>query len=253
MKVLIDGQLVEYKKEGAGRAVLLLHGWGASLGTFDQLTAHLVKTGHLVYRFDFPGFGASPVPARAWSVGDYAILTAAFIEKLKIKQLSVLFGHSFGGRVIIKATATGIIDPEKIVLMGAAGIKPPTTFRTHAYAAVAKVGKAATALPGMSQVRETLRSALYRSAGSSDYLQAGAMKATFVKTINEDLTGYLPLITTPTLLVWGEHDTETPLAYGQRMQKELRQAELAIVPGAGHFVYTDDSTTTFAAIDRFVQ
>ncbi len=253
MKVLVDGQLIEYKKDGAGRAVLLLHGWGASLGTFDQLAAHLVKTGHLVYRFDFPGFGASPVPPRAWSVGDYAILTAAFIKKLKIKKLSAIFGHSFGGRVIIKATATSIIEPEKIVLMGAAGIKPPTTLKKHAYIAIAKVGKAATALPGMGRVRESLRGALYKSAGSTDYLLAGAMKETFVKTINEDLAGYLPHINTPTLLVWGEHDTETPLADGKRMQKELKKAELVVLPGAGHFVYSDDAAGTFSAIDRFLK
>lgn len=251
MKVLINGQLVEYKKEGAGRAVLLLHGWGASLGTFDQLAAHLVKTGHTVYRFDFPGFGASPTPARAWSVGDYAILTAAFIKKLKIMKLTAMFGHSFGGRVIIKATATGIVEPEKLVLMGAAGIKPPTSARKHAYAVVAKAGKVATALPAMSKVRESLRGALYRSAGSTDYLLAGAMKDTFVKTINEDLAGYLPHIKTPTLLVWGEHDTETPLADGRRMQQELQHAELVVLPGAGHFVYSDDVAGTHTAIDRF--
>lgn len=252
MKVLVNGQLIEYRKEGGGPAVLLLHGWGATLGTFDQLAAHLVETGHTVYRFDFPGFGSSPHPGAAWSVGDYVDLTAAFIGKMKIKKLKAVVGHSFGGRVIIKGVATGKLRPERLILMAAAGIRPKPTFRKAAFTAIAKTGKVVTALPGLAGVRQKLQKKLYSAAGSSDYLQAGAMQQIFINTIKEDLTEYLDKITRPTLLVWGEHDTETPLADGKIMQQHIASAELVVVPQAGHFVYDDDFGASVTAIDRFL-
>ena len=38
----------------------------------------------------------------------------------------------------------------------------------------------------------------------------------------------------PTLVVWGEHDTVVPLATGERIARLLPQAELAVIPRAGH-------------------
>lgn len=253
MKILVNGQLVEYKKQGSGRPVLLLHGWGPNLTTFDALSAHLVERGYEVFRLDFPGFGGSPAPKAVWSVEDYTALTAAFIEKLKLAPLAAVFGHSFGGRVIIKGLATGAFTAEQFVLMGAAGIKPPKTFKKSAYKAVAKVGKTATSLPGMGAVRTKLRAKLYSAAGSTDYLNAGVLKPIFLKTINEDLAHHLKDVAQPGLLIWGDKDDETLLVDGQRMQKEMQNAKLVVSEGSGHFVYLDDPKFTFEAIDGFLK
>ena len=252
MKVLVDGQLIEYKQEGGGKAVLLLHGWGTSLASFDTLAAHLVEKGFQVYRFDFPGFGGSPVPSSDWSVGDYVALTAAFVQKMKITKLHAVMGHSFGGRVIIKGVGTGALQPEKVVLMGAAGIKPKKTAKKVAFQAIAKTGKAVTSLPGLAGVRRKLQASLYAAAGSTDYLLSGPMKQIFLNTINEDLQQYLPNIQQPALLVWGEHDTETPLSDGKTMHSQLPDSELVVVPAAGHFAFDDDFGTVARAIDGFV-
>lgn len=253
MKILVNGQLVEYKKQGSGRPVLLLHGWGPNLTTFDDLSKHLADRGYEVYRLDFPGFGGSPAPRDVWSVAEYTALTAAFIEKLKLAPLAAVFGHSFGGRVITKGLATKAFAADQFVLMGAAGIKPPKTLKKSAYKAVAKVGKAATSLPGLGPIREKLRTRLYSAAGSTDYLNAGVLKPIFLKTINEDLGHHLKDVAQPGLLIWGDKDLETPLADGQRMQKEMQNAQLVVSEGSGHFVYLDDPKTTYDAIDGFLK
>lgn len=252
MKVLVNGQLIEYKQEGGGKAVLLLHGWETSLASFDKVAAHLVKKGYQVTRFDFPGFGGSPVPATDWSVGDYVALTAAFVQKMKITHLYAVMGHSFGGRVIIKGVGTGALQPEKVVLMGAAGIKPKKTAKKVAFQAIAKTGKAVTSLPGLAGVRRTLQASLYAVAGSTDYLQSGPLKQIFLNTINEDLQQYLPNMQQPALLVWGEHDTETPLKDGKKMHDQLPNSQLMVVPGAGHFSFDDDLGAVMAAVDGFL-
>lgn len=252
MKVLVNGQLIEYKQEGRGKAVLLLHGWGTSLASFDQLAAHLVEKGFRVFRFDFPGFGSSPVPTNDWSVGDYVSLTAAFVKKMKITDLHAVMGHSFGGRVIIKGVATGELQPKKVVLMGAAGIKPKQTAKKAAFQVLAKTGKAVTSLPGLAGVRRKLQASLYAAAGSTDYLLSGPMKQIFLNTINEDLQQYLPKIKQPALLVWGEHDTETPLQDGKIMHAQLPTSELVVIPAAGHFAFDDDFGGVAKAIDGFI-
>lgn len=251
MKVLINGQLIEYKKEGGGNAILLLHGWGASLQTFDQLAAFLVGKGYAVYRFDFPGFGASPVPAGDWSVSDYAELTAGFIKKFSLKSV-VMMGHSFGGRVIIKGVADGVLSPKKVVLMGSAGVKPRSSLKKTGITVLAKTGKAVTALPGMKGIQAGLRKKLYAATGSSDYLMAGPMKKIFLNTINEDLSLYFEKLTAKTLLIWGHDDSETPVEDGKAMQAAMSHSRLVVIPGAGHFVYVDAPGDVFREIGAFL-
>ena len=71
--------------------------------------------------------------------------------------------------------------------------------------------------------------ALRKKYGSRDYNALDAeMRKTFVKVINQDLTPCLSKIKQPTLLIWGETDTATPLADGQRMEKEIAKLKLAM-------------------------
>jgi pimeloyl-ACP methyl ester carboxylesterase len=252
MKILIDRQLVEYKREGQGKTVVLLHGWGASLATFDELAKYLTGRGFEVIRFDFPGFGGSPKPDDSWGVGEYAGLTAALLQKLKVKSVYALIGHSFGGRVIIKGISAKQLNPKKVVLLGAAGVKPRQTGKKLAYKAVAKVGKVLTSVPGLRSAQGRLREKLYATAGATDYLNAGSMRKVFLNTINEDLLGDVSHVLQPTLLVWGENDTETPLYQARLIKERLKTGELVVVPEAGHFVYTDDSAAVMRELDRFL-
>lgn len=251
MKILVDGQLVEYKNEGTGRVIVLLHGWGANLKTFDELADTLTK-GFQVVRLDFPGFGSSPKPADDWDVGRYARLVGQFIDKLNLDVYAVI-GHSFGGRVIIKGIAENHFDADKIVLIGAAGVKPQDSARRGVYKAVAKIGKGITALPGLRQLRPALRKKLYSAAGSTDYLESEEMQKIFLATINEDLLPYIHLLIQPALLIWGEHDSETPVADAYKMMNELPHGELVVIPDAGHFVYADDFSAVDKELEAFLQ
>lgn len=238
MKILVEGQLLEYKDEGKGPVVVLLEGWGCSLETFDQLAKNLSKRFRVI-RFDFPGFGASPKPADSWGVGEYAKLTAAFIKKLKINDVYAFVGHSFGGRVIIKGSYLGELTSEKVVLVGSAGVKPTLTLKRVLLGLVAKTGKALTVIPGLRSLRPILKKGLYEAAGSTDYLLAQNMRQIFLNTIHEDLLSMVHSIKQPALLLWGENDLITPVGDAQKMMKQLNDGRLVVIPEAGHFVYLD--------------
>lgn len=251
MKLVVDGQLIEYKDAGKGKVLLLLHGWGASLGTYDALATVLEKRFRVI-RFDFPGFGSSPKPEDSWGVSEYARLTASLVQKLKIDQVYAVIGHSFGGRVIIKGISLGVLTPDKVVLMGAAGIKPAKSIKKHALKAVAKTGKAVTSLPGIRRFRSSLQQKLYAAAGSNDYLEARSMQQIFLNTINEDLLPEVAATKQPTLLIWGENDQDTPLSDAYKMKDKLKKAELRIVPDAGHFVYLDAPAVVSSELEKFL-
>jgi pimeloyl-ACP methyl ester carboxylesterase len=251
MQIMVNGQLVQYKDEGKGPVIVLLHGWGANLASFDGIVTYL-STQFRVIRFDFPGFGGSPKPADSWGVSEYAQLTAGVLAKLNIRIIFAFGGHSFGGRVIIKGVADKILSSEKVILIDTAGIRPRSSARKNILKVVAKTGKVVTSLPGLRTLRPALRKKLYTAAGTTDYLEADAMQKIFLNTINEDLLPIVSSITQPTLLIWGENDTETPVSDAYMLMNELVDGELLVVPEAGHFVYIDDPLAVQRALEAFL-
>ena len=65
------------------------------------------------------------------------------------------------------------------------------------------------------------------------------MKKTFVSIVNTPLEEYCPQIVARTLIVFGERDSETPVYMAKRLNRLIKNSELVILEGAGHFVFVD--------------
>ena len=92
----------------------------------------------------------------------------------------------------------------------------------------------------LSGVAEKWQEKLRQRYGSADYNALDEeMRKTFVKVISLDLTDRLPRVEQPTLLLWGDRDTETPLWMGQKMEKEIPDAGLVVLEGGTHFAYLE--------------
>jgi pimeloyl-ACP methyl ester carboxylesterase len=251
LKVILEGLAVEYRDEGRGPVVLLLHGWGINSGSFDVLSRDLAGAGYRVLRPDLPGFGASERPRAVWGVSNYADFIKAFTAKLGAEP-DLIIGHSFGGRIAIKLAGLKLLKPKRLVLMNSAGIKQSQSLRNQGFKIIAKIGKFITNLPIFSVWRGPLRQRLYGAAGSTDYLQAGPMKAIFLKTIQEDLRGNAAEINIPTLLIWGKNDVTTPVKDAQILKGCIPSARLVMLD-AGHFVYLDQPDQVAGLIKEFGQ
>lgn len=249
-RCIVDGVDTRFRDTGAGQVVLLLHGWSDTLATFDALIPELGE-GRFI-RLDLPGFGESELPSAPWDVARYAEFVRHFLNKLGVAEPDVLIGHSFGGRIAIKGVASGLFKPKKLVLVAAAGAAARSGVRRRVFAALAKVGRFLTAVPPLSLFRERLREKLYAAAGSADYLQAGLLKETFLRVVRENLEADAAKIQVPTLLVWGEHDTETPLAEARAFARAIAGSRLAVIHGAGHFVHLDMPKETAREIRAFL-
>jgi pimeloyl-ACP methyl ester carboxylesterase len=231
----VRGIRVRYVVVGQGEPLLLLHGWGSSLDTFDAMAADLGRF-FSVTAFDFPGHGESDLPPATWRVDDFVGLTLDLLAQLGIERAAVL-GHSFGGRVAIKLAASHPEAVDRLVLVDSAGVPPP---RTIGRALKRVASRSANALGRrLGRPGQAIRHAIVGRIASTDYLNAGPLRDTFLAIVKEDLRPVMPRIAAPTLLVWGESDDDTPLAAGRTMAELIPHASLLVLKNAGHFSYLE--------------
>lgn len=251
MVIELEGVRVFYDYEGKGDAVLLMHGWGGSAVSFKPVFDYLSKS-YKVYGFDFPGFGRSDLPPKVWGTEDYGNFVLRFLKAIEIERTNII-AHSFGGRVAIWLAANFPERINKLILIDSAGIKPKRTLKYHIKVTVAKASKRILSRSIFGKYGEHLLNGLYRLIGSKDYRQqTGIMRSTLVRIVNEDLRGFLPKIIAPTLLIWGENDKDVPLSYARIMEKEIKDAGLVVLKGAGHFSYLDRFSDFCVIVKKFL-
>jgi pimeloyl-ACP methyl ester carboxylesterase len=246
MKSIVAGLATEHAENGIGPVVLMLHGWGDSLHSFDALVQKL--PGFRIVRLDMPGFGNTELPKDTWTVEQYAKFVAEFCKKTGV-QPEYVIGHSFGGRVIIKAVSQRFLEPKKIVFIASAGVADRQNVHNMAFTAGAKIGKALLK-PFPKSLYLRLRKELYRVTGG-DYISAGALQETFLAVIKEDLSSDAAHIDRPALLVWGEDDIVTPVEEGKKIHRLIKGSELKVLSGAGHFVHQQKADEVAKLIQEF--
>lgn len=251
----IGGLKIAWQKTGSGKPLVILHGWGSSSKVMMPIAKQLedIRTSYLP---DFPGFGESPEPSSAWGVGNYADLTAEFINREIPDGPFDLLVHSFGARVALKLLSGHPVASriDKVIFTGAAGLKPVRSVSFYLKIYTAKLLKLPFLLlpgplreKGLTRLRNTT---LWKKLGSSDYRQlSGVMRGTFVKSVTEHLDGLLPAIQHEILLIWGENDLSTPLDQAKRMEKNLPNSTLIIMENCGHYAFLD-KPKHFTAIAR---
>ncbi len=238
MQAEINGAAIEYERMGAGKPVLILHGWGADMQAVRPIARCVNELSREAVLLDFPGFGKSEEPKEPWGVPEYAALTRQFIREQGIEGCDVIC-HSFGGRVTILLASE---EPKlfgKLALVDAAGIRPKRSLGYYARVYAYKLGKALAKIKPLDDALGL--SAKQKNAGSADYraLKSDVMRKTFVKVVNLDLTDRLSRIENETLLVWGDRDDYTPMYMAKMMEAKIRNSGLAVLDGAGHFSYAD--------------
>ena len=238
MKIKIQGLNVNYIQYGEGKDIVLLHGWGQNIEMMKPIGDNFSNKFRITI-LDFPGFGESDEPLSAWNIGDYSNLLEEFIKELKIKK-PIVIGHSFGGRVAIKYSSRNPI--EKLVLFGSPCIRIQEDLSLSV-----KILKKLKTLPGMNNLGEYMK----KYIGSRDYKAASPiMRQTLVEVVNEDLSKYAREIEEPTLLIWGEHDTEAPVSDAKELEKIMIDAALITLPGT-HYAYLENLNQVVNILNNF--
>lgn len=248
----IDGIPVNYIDEGEGEAVLLLHGWGANFTLYRGII-DVLKPMRRVIALDMPGFGKTPEPPRPWCVDDYVDFVLHFTSSFGLERLSVVV-HSFGGRVFFKLNARDGLpfSIDRAVLIDSAGILPKKTVRQKISLKCYKLGRAFMSTKVMHFLYPDAVEDMRRKRGSADYNNATPlMRATLVKVVNEDLESFIGQVKCPTLLIWGDLDTATPIGDAKRMEELIADAGLVVCEGAGHFSFAEQPAKVNGALRAF--
>ena len=244
--ISLNGMNVHYRDVGKGEAILLIHGTGASLHTWEKWI-DILSPGYRVISFDLPGFGLTgPDPNHNYQISRYTAILDSLMVKLKVDSFHIA-GNSLGGLVAWRYTTQ---FPQKILtlnLIDAAGLpqpgkKPPFIFQ------LAKLPVLSTLLQKVTPKSIIKKSML--DVYKNDQLVTEKLidryfelslregnRTAFVKRmsqLNEKLVvGDLKNITVPVLIQWGEDDRWIPLANAFKFQKLIPKADL-IIYDSGH-------------------
>lgn len=248
----LNGTELHYSVNGSGQlAVVIMHGWGCQRSTmvlFEQTAA--ACPGTTVYNLDLPGFGDSTEPQEPCGIEWYTRTVEAFVKAEGIVK-PVLIGHSFGGRIAILYASRNAV--EKLILVDSAGVKPRRSLKYYIKVYSFKMAKRLLPLVAGRDKAAVIIDRWRGRSGSADYAAASPMmRAILSRVVNEDLCHAMPSIQAPTLLIWGENDTATPLRDARKMERLIPDAGLVAYPGCGHYSFLDNPAQTRAVVANFI-
>lgn len=266
--VEIMGMEVHYRDEGNpldSVPVVLIHGTGSSLHTFDAWTAAL-KEDRRVVRMDLPGFGLTgPFPDRNYSMEQYVDFVAEFLAARGI-QRCILGGNSLGGQVAWNFTLEHPDRIAKLILIDAAGyplkstsvplafriartplLKNILTFITPRFVVASSVKNV---YADKSKVTEALIDRYFDLSLRSGNRQAlvDRMQMPFDSSMVEQIK----TIDQPTLILWGAQDGLIPLESAYRFQKDLPNDTLVVLENSGHVPMEEDPEESLAGVLGFI-
>jgi pimeloyl-ACP methyl ester carboxylesterase len=253
MKTFIhDGIGIKYHELGTGDTIIFLHGFGASSYCWRHVSAAL-SLKYRVILIDLKGFGLSDKPLdEKYSASDQADIIINFIRKNNIQNVT-LAGHSFGGAVTLltylKLSEEGDNPIKSLILIDSAAYKQkiPSFIAMLRIPVINKL--ILSILPDNFVVKWILKESFYDDKKITDEMiktyvslkrLPGAQYA-LIKTAEQLTLPHLDEITekykeikAPVLIIWGREDEITPLSIGQRLEKDIPNSKLVIIPQCGH-------------------
>ncbi len=243
-------------------AVIMLHGFGASLHTWEPWAEALADR-YRVIRYDLPGFGLSPPDAGGdFSLGRDITVLGALMDHLGLAR-ATLIGNSMGGKVAWHFAARFPERVDKLVLISPDGFAQAGQRYGEAPRVGAALGLMRHVLP-KPLLRMNLAPAYGDPAGLTDALVtryhdlmlAPGARASMIgrleQAVLEDPAGLLPRITAPTLLLWGERDRLIPVANADDYLALMPGARLVRFPSLGHLPHEEAPEQSLAPVTAFL-
>ena len=217
--------------------IVWLHGWGLDHRSLLPMSKYFSDYENILV--DFKGFGCSKAPDFAYGVPEYTEDVRMMLQSFDKSMSTYIVGHSFGGRVAIELAANYPDTVSGLILLASAGLRRKRSLFFKVKALIIKY--AARLFPGMK-------------LGSPDYLRAvGVMRKVFVKVINHDQQETASRIKCPSLIIYGDKDTETPPEFGLRFSRIIPNNRLFILKNLGHLtVLTDGRYQVQNLIENFL-
>lgn len=254
------GHRIAYAVQGEGVPLVLIHGFGASIGHWRRNIPVLAAAGYRVYALDLLGFGKSDKPLVDYHLELWQEMLQDFWRE-QIQQPAVFVGNSIGALLCLMMLAKAPDMARAGVLLNAAGglnhrpeeLNPPLRLVMGAFTKLVSSDVIGPFLFNRIRQKPRLRRTLHqvyrdRTAVTDELIELiyepacdpGAQKV-FAKILTappgpkpEEL---LPQVTQPLLILWGEADPWTPITGATLYQDLAAQSDrvsFVSIPDTGH-------------------
>ncbi|MBC8072212.1 MAG: alpha/beta fold hydrolase [Deltaproteobacteria bacterium] len=260
--VQIDGFTIPYLEGGRGETVVLLHGFGDSKDSFVD-AVHPLLAHHRVVMPDLPGFGeATYDPSFDHRLAHLAAILGRFIAGLGAERVH-LVGNSLGGALALRLA---IDHPERfasLALIDAAGVEQPTPSPLQRKL---DAGENPFVLGALEEYDAWIAFVMQRVPPmpwgvrrhlARAFLARAPIHAKVMDDLlrheDDELTGELDRVRTPTLILWGSEDRLIDVSSAHVMQQRIPGAKLVVLHGVGHCPQYELPDRTGELLDAFAR
>ena len=262
--VTVSGMRIHYLDRGSPEKppLIMLHGIGRVAHTFDHIAPHFASKYH-VMAIDMRGHGDSGWdPMGAYLVEDYVKDIEGLADQLRLRNI-VIWGNSTGGRV---AQVFAGLHPDVVAAVISEDVGPERPSQLADNVARQLKQEDATGWATEEELLIQLKSSYPRTSEEilRSYSHYGTKKRADGRVIwKRDpaiANGFVPTelwrfvrqIKPPIIYILGGRSTVVPAATQEELKKALPQAEIAIIPGAGHYPSEESPAEFLAVVDKFL-
>jgi pimeloyl-ACP methyl ester carboxylesterase len=248
------GGAVQLVKGGQGDPLLILHD---ELGHPGWLNYHqALAQNNTLYIPSHSGFGETERQEWIMNMRDLAGWYLEVLDDLGLDKVN-LMGISLGGWLAAEMASMSPQTFNKMILVGPAGIKPPTGEIYDMFLVVAKI---------------FITQGFYDPAGTPEFATICPDEPTpeqieLWEVAREEASRMswrpymhypgLPHLlhrikTLPTLVVWGKEDTIVPLSAGQVYQESIKGSRLAVIDNCGHHPEIEKTEEFLGLVKEFL-
>ena len=259
-----------YWELGNGPPILLIHGLGASVETW-QPTVPALATDHRVFALDLVGFGYTDKPYVDYTPDYLTRFILNFMDALELTSPTIV-GHSLGGSFALRMAIDHGTRVDQLILVDSAGIEAHLSLGLRLLT-VPFIGESLLK-PNRKKTRAALAPFFYDADKlTQDFVdlnyelitQAGAQNA-YLSTIRHMATLFGPRpavlaatadrlgeVSARTLIIWGAQDAIVPVGHAKKAKQAIPDSELQIIEACGHLPMRERSTAFNQAIIDFLR
>ena len=257
MRTEVNSVQLAYKVEGRGRSIVLVHGLGSTLNTWEGVAGSLANA-YEVYRFDLRGSGRSEVPDGPYDLATWVEDLRGFLDDQELDAVH-LVGHSLGSLISMRFAAE---NPDRVqtLSLSAAGPGMPEENQSGLQTVVDEIKSEGMVAHAETETQESLSEhtkqtrpelvGLYREMILEN--DPDGYVTSMRGLMDADLAPVLGEVEAPTLLLAAENDAVTPPVASFILAGKIPNASVSVVQDAGHMVQLEAPKTLANEVHEFV-
>ncbi|MEM7181796.1 MAG: alpha/beta hydrolase [Spirochaetota bacterium] len=269
---------VQERGEPQGIPILLVHGMGAWSELWRETMNFLAKNGFYTIALDMPPFGLSDRPnPSSLSSAQQALYIRSVLEELGIEKV-IIIGHSFGGGPVLHFSLLAPEMIEKLILVDIAcqeklqtadkSLTPLFTFLetislkntlvasfiTNPLLTETLFEKFVFKKESITAEKVQIIQVPLQRRGTTEYM--GNFLGTIALQVDNSFAKELQLkrfISIPSLLIWGDKDTVTPVSRAKEIQKFIPNSQIVILQDVGHIPHLEAPALFQQTVLKYLQ